>query len=493
MNRGISESRRGFTLIELLVVISIVGLLVALLLVAVQQSRESARRLACLNHLKQLGLALANYESELGAYPFGVGGDGPFLFIPRWSAHSQLLPFLEQTSLYNTLNFSFIPWAQNPNFSPQNISAITTHVETFLCPSDSDRIPELYGLAHCNYRANAGGLPYNLIFGSPNRDGKNNGVFWYQSAVGSMHILDGLSTTAAMSERCLGTGARRDAKADYYVPGSGVSTCSSIDSATAARWTADNEWSGERWGDGGMFYTRYQHISAPNSPSCNFGKDDYHGLVEVNASSRHSGGVNVLFADGSVRFIKQSITLAISARPDGNDFRFRGGRSGRLLEDMRLSERSYRLLLGGLLCLNAGLVFGISRTNYITIDEFAHVPSGMSHWITGRFDAYRVNPHLYRMIAALPVFAAKPNISFSWMQATPTERAEWTLSRRFTDANVARHFDLYRLARLPGIGWSLLAAVVIASWCERRTGSGLGSARRRFGLSTPSRSDSRGS
>lgn len=310
MNDRRRRIRPAFTLIELLIVISIIGVLVALLLAAVQQSRESARRLACLNHLKQLGLALSNYESALGVYPFGVGGDGPFLFIPRWSAQSQLLPYLEQTQLFNSLNFSFIPWSENPNFGSQNLTSISVHVETFLCPSDSDRIPELHGLAHCNYRANAGSLQYNLFFGSPHRDGKNNGMFWYQSAVKPMDVYDGFSTTAAMSRRCLGTGGLRDPKADYYVPSPGVSSCSSINASSAARWTADNEWSGERWGDGGMFYTRYQHISPPNQPSCNFGRDDYHGLVEVNASSRHPGGVNVLFVDGSARFIKQSVSVA---------------------------------------------------------------------------------------------------------------------------------------------------------------------------------------
>lgn len=137
---------------------------------------------------------------------------------------------------------------------------------------------------------------------------------------------------------------------------------------------------------------------------------------------------------------------------------------------MRLSNRTYRLLLGALLCVNAVLVFGISRTNYVTIDEFAHVPSGMSHWLTGRFDAYRVNPHLYRLIAALPVFAARPNLDFKWIDATPTDRVEWTLSSRFSETNAERHFDLYRLARLPGIGWSLLGALVVARWARQAHG-----------------------
>ncbi len=137
---------------------------------------------------------------------------------------------------------------------------------------------------------------------------------------------------------------------------------------------------------------------------------------------------------------------------------------------MRLSARRYRVLLALLLCSHAALLFGISRTNYVTIDEMAHVPAGMSHWLTGRFDAYRVNPHLSRLVAALPVLAAKPNIDFAWTEATPIDRSEWTLSKRFKEANFDRHFDLYRLARLPGIGWSLLAAVVIARWSRESFG-----------------------
>src|SRR3954462_12827398 len=99
-------SRRGFTLIELLVVIAIIGVLVALLLPAVQAAREAARRDQCSNNLKQIGLALANYESALRVYPFGGGGGRPpGNVVNRWSAQSQLLPYLEQPALFNALNF----------------------------------------------------------------------------------------------------------------------------------------------------------------------------------------------------------------------------------------------------------------------------------------------------------------------------------------------------------------------------------------------------
>ena len=99
--RTVHVSRRvlspaAFTLIELLVVIAIIGLLVGLLIPAVQMVREASRRAACVSNLKQIGLALASYESTHSAYPFGVGGGAPPSYLPRWSAHSQLLAFLEQ-------------------------------------------------------------------------------------------------------------------------------------------------------------------------------------------------------------------------------------------------------------------------------------------------------------------------------------------------------------------------------------------------------------
>ncbi len=180
-----AKPSRGFTLIELLVVITVIGILVALLLPAVQAAREAARRAQCANNLKQIGLALANYQSALRVYPFGVGGGGPpGNVVNRWSAQSQLLPYLEQTSLYNALNFAGMPWLNlNPVFGPMNQTAVTTRIAGFLCPTDIDQIDDPLNTAHNNYRACAGTLPYNLKNDSPDLTGRNDGGFWFQSAV----------------------------------------------------------------------------------------------------------------------------------------------------------------------------------------------------------------------------------------------------------------------------------------------------------------------
>src|SRR5258708_23810417 len=142
--------RSGFTLIELLVVIAIIAVLVAVLLPAVQQAREAARRSQCKNNLKQMGLAIANYESSFTVYPFGKGGPYPAVQAPvyaRWSMRSMLLPYLDQGPLYSAIDFTnppdtpgmagvinFMPAYQSPNGVNTNQSQ--TKISIFLCPSD---------------------------------------------------------------------------------------------------------------------------------------------------------------------------------------------------------------------------------------------------------------------------------------------------------------------------------------------------------------------
>ena len=151
------RNRRGFTLIELLVVITVIALLLALLLPAVQSSREAAHHLQCTNNLKQFGLALASYESAVQSFPAGMG------FWPgyEYSAHLMLLPYLEQRPLYNSYNFQSIfvnGKVQGPFYNaPAQTTAVNTTIALFLCPSDIDRCTLPTG--HNNYMGSPGRPP----------------------------------------------------------------------------------------------------------------------------------------------------------------------------------------------------------------------------------------------------------------------------------------------------------------------------------------------
>jgi prepilin-type N-terminal cleavage/methylation domain-containing protein/prepilin-type processing-associated H-X9-DG protein len=306
--------RPGFTLIEVLVVISIIAVLVGLMLPAVQAVREAARRASCLNNLKQLCLASANYQDALGAYPFGDGGGvppGPGR-VPRWSCFSQMLIYLDQQTLYNSLNFSGVAWLTDPVYGPPNQTAIQTRASNFLCPSDRGYVDDRDGLAPINYRGNAGTYPYNLGQGSPDGTGRNNGVFWYLSATRAAAITDGMSNSALFSERCLGSTTSTDPESAYYMTSLPAETCLQIVPGVSATYSVSSELSGGRWGDGNILYTRYSHTFTPNKASCLLGgQTDFDSQIAVTATSRHPGGVNVAFADGSARFVGNPINLTI--------------------------------------------------------------------------------------------------------------------------------------------------------------------------------------
>src|SRR5437764_5008754 len=124
---------RGFTVIELMVVILIIGVLLSLIVPAVQSSREAGRRAQCMCNLGQLAFAAANYQANVGVFPFGVGGGGPPGpgRVPRWSAHSQLLIWLELSNVYNSLNFSGVAWMADPVYGPPNQTGLATKISFF--------------------------------------------------------------------------------------------------------------------------------------------------------------------------------------------------------------------------------------------------------------------------------------------------------------------------------------------------------------------------
>lgn len=311
----------GFTLIELLVSIAIISLLIALLFPAVQAARESARRTQCFNNLKQIGLALHNYHSTHNILPFGCGPDDDnhvsslgTLTSRRYSAQSQLLPFLEGGNVYSLLNFDVAPFepfvnagTDEPNINEIgksqaiNGEAATAVIQTFLCPSDIDRLQILWG--HNNYRVCSG----NTWSGR-----KSNGMFGQVSNVRFQHVTDGLSNTAMASERCKGSWNElaTDHLSDLYDI-RGVWTeqtfkqaCQSLRPETAIAYPFEID-GGQNWLEGNMNWTRYNHLLPPNHISCKNGLT-WDG-VAMNASSRHRGGVNVLMADGGTRFVSDQV------------------------------------------------------------------------------------------------------------------------------------------------------------------------------------------
>jgi prepilin-type N-terminal cleavage/methylation domain-containing protein/prepilin-type processing-associated H-X9-DG protein len=334
----VRRAAAGFTLIELLVVISIIAILTALLLPAVQMAREAARRTQCRNNLKQIGLAMQNYHATHEVFPFGKGLDYRNYFpgipvYPRWSTHSLILPGLEYASLYNAINFSFppetpgmggvvnfMPAYQNPN--RVNAVECRTPIEMFLCPSDpapttnSESWP-----GQNNYAGNQGGWLCDRSDqgGGPNDNSpseKQTGVLYYLSRVRVGDIIDGTSQTAMFSEKLRGDGSP-DPRTDMYIIPHQTSlaatyeTCSNLNVTTATPLTSKWGWS---WVMGENCCTTYNHVATPNRNTC--GGTGFPGTMtnmamQVPPSSRHPGGVNVLMCDGAVRFIDDNVELEI--------------------------------------------------------------------------------------------------------------------------------------------------------------------------------------
>ncbi|MGE3820676.1 MAG: DUF1559 domain-containing protein [Isosphaeraceae bacterium] len=312
--------RRGFTLIELLVVIAIIGVLIALLLPAVQAAREASRRVQCVNNLKQIGLAIHGYVGSTGVLPFGQGPE-PTQSWCGWSSLAMLLPYLEQTPVYQSINFD-VPGGSDPS-RPENLTAREVRIATFLCPSDVDRLTSPSG--HNNYAA-CTGIDPNM------NNGVTSGLFggmygpgpYVPVTVGLAEITDGTSQTVAFAERVKGIGLNNDAQGpDTMNPSGSVLRINGLPETTAGAFSACQGSNprapgatlsglysvGSFWHIGTTYGARYNHVMPPGSWSCSGPHTDNAGAHT--AGSRHPGAVNLLLADGSVRPVKNTIHIAV--------------------------------------------------------------------------------------------------------------------------------------------------------------------------------------
>jgi len=322
-----ASSRSGLTLIELVVVIAVVGILLALLVPAVQMARESVRRAQCASNLKQIGIALHAYHDTHGVLPFGVGADRDKIVSTigalddrRYSAHSQLLPFLEQAAVYESIDFRVAPFYPYDNAAmgqqevyaaPEalvvNGAAAVVPIASFLCPSDFSRLESPWGPN--SYRA---------CNGSSWSGRGGNGMFGQNSRISFAQVLDGLSHTAMFSERVKGswTHARFDRLGDLadlagvWTEDSFRRACAELTEASVQSYVQNAD-GGQTWLEGNMNWTRYNHLLPPNRIACKNGLT-WDG-VAMPASSRHPRGVNLLLGDGAVRFVSDSVDQAVWA------------------------------------------------------------------------------------------------------------------------------------------------------------------------------------
>jgi prepilin-type N-terminal cleavage/methylation domain-containing protein/prepilin-type processing-associated H-X9-DG protein len=320
-NLQISESSHGFTLVELLVVMTIISILAALLLPAVQSAREAARKAQCANNLKQLGLAMHNYVSAHNMLPNSGWTDKPHGYPTDYSPLAKLLPYCEQENLQDLIDFNVYPGGKF-GLVPQLNAVAAKVVPTFLCPSDAERPVHTFvsgtatvACAGANYAFSAGsgmGSNTNLAASTP-----NDGLSWTDAKLGLHEITDGTSRTIAFAESLRGrcdtapAGAIPDVQVYRAMPCTVAMAVAGETGGFSALLPSVTGWDSKRlatWLESGiptgpLMNGRF----TPNSPL----PDLTTGSAKLCAArSRHPGGANVSLCDGSVQFIANEIDRA---------------------------------------------------------------------------------------------------------------------------------------------------------------------------------------
>lgn len=358
--------RIGFTLVELLVVIAIIGLLVGLLLPAVQAAREAARRMQCSNNIRQVALAVLNYESAFRTYPATISGSGRVGDARGGGLYSWLamiLPQVEQQTLFNNINFSAPMTSASAGVTPNyhqliihsnhvNAKPASTVVSTFLCPSDPWIQTPYAGTAMPapgSYAGNLGWIRQTTgVFGDAPSLLQTNGAMpitnpadrdqsWYKPRMTSKDIVDGTSNTALISERVINSLVPVQGGFSSFMPkgpGFVMSYCGGSGSVRSLQqWvnycsgvtTPDPAYSaphGKAWISGlTIAANNYMHVLMPNQRNCHVYGGEGNGNNMVTASSMHGGGVHVVAADGHVAYLSDAIEpvvwWAIGSRDGG--------------------------------------------------------------------------------------------------------------------------------------------------------------------------------